>query len=415
MQALTFDIRPWRWVACRVLGIVARGVYFSALSGLRLRNLPEPELPGPQWVRLRTLLGGICGTDLGLILQRSHPASLLRSFTSFPVVLGHENVAVIDRVGAAVTGYAVGDRVCVEPSLSCAVRGITPLCGQCQAGLFSLCDGFLDGDLPPGTMIGLNAFTGGSWAPYFIAHVSQLHRVPDAVDDAAAVLVDPLACSLHGVLRCSPSDDQRVLVQGGGIIGIGVVAALRALDCHALVTALVRRPHQAQMMRSFGASDVILSPANESSAERYDRVAAAVAGRRVPAGFGNQALIGGFDVVYDCVGTGAGLTDAMKFARSRGTVVALGTCGISIVDTTPLWFNEVTVLGGYGRQIENAAGEPARHTYRLVLDLMGAGKLPTDGLLTHTFALPDYRAALRTAASRGRVPAVKVAFRHESS
>jgi threonine dehydrogenase-like Zn-dependent dehydrogenase len=413
MLALTFDISPWRWVTCKALGTIAPSVYFSALSGLRLRNIPEPELPGPQWVRLRTLLGGICGTDLGLILQRSHPASLLRSFTSFPVILGHENVAVIDRTGPAVTGFAIGDRVCVEPSLSCAVRGISPPCPQCAAGLFCLCDHFLDGGLPRGTMVGLNAFTGGSWAPYFVAHASQLHRVPKSVDDTAAVLVDPLACALHGVLRRVPADGHQVLVQGGGIIGIGVVLGLRALDCTAHVTALVRHRHQAESMRTFGANDVIVSSARESSGARYDRVAAAVGGRRVPAGFGNQALVGGFDLVYDCVGTGSSLTDALKFTRPRGTVVALGTSGISIVDTTPLWFNEVTLLGGYGRQIENTAKGPARHTYGLALDLIASGKLQTEGLLTHTFVLADYRQALRTAASRARCPVLKVAFRYE--
>ena len=261
-------------------------------------------------------------------------------------------------------------------------------------------------------MIGLNAFTGGSWAPHFLAHESQLHRVPDAVDDEAAVLVDPLACALHGVLRRPPADDERVLVQGSGIIAMGVVMGLRSLDCRARVTALVRHRDRGELLRSFGADDIVLSPASDSSGARYDRVAAAVGGRRVPAGFGNQALVGGYDLVYDCVGTGSGLTDAVKFARSRGTVVALGTSGISIVDTTPLWFNEVTVMGAYGRQMEDNTTGPARHTYRMILDLMGSGRLGHKGLLTHTFALTDYRQALGTALGRGRGRAVKVAFRH---
>ena len=218
----------------------------SALSGLRLRDVPEPDLPGADWVRLRTLLGGVCGTDLNLVLQRLHPANILRSFTSFPIVLGHENVAVIDQVGSAVSGWEVGQRVTVESSLSCVVRGISPMCPQCAAGRFSLCDNYLEGNLPRGTMLGMNNFTGGSWAPHFVAHISQLHPVPDALDDETAVLVDPLACALHGVLRHRPADDERVLVQGAGIIGMGVVLGLRALGCGAAVTTLVRHPHQAE-------------------------------------------------------------------------------------------------------------------------------------------------------------------------
>lgn len=412
MRALTFDVSAWRWLACKAGGLISRRAYTSPLSGLRLREIPEPELPGPQWVRLRTALGGICGTDLDLIRQRVHPANILRSFTSFPMVLGHENVAVIDRVGSAVEGWRVGRRVCVEPTLSCAVRAISPPCRQCAAGLFALCEHFLDGELPRGTMLGANSFTGGSWAPYFLAHASQLHGVPDAVDDEAAVLVDPLACALHAVLRHRPHDDQRVLIQGGGIIAIGVAAALRALGCLAHVTALVRHRFQAELMQSRGVNHVIISPRRDSSARRYDRIAAAIGGRRVPAAFGNQALIGGFDVVYDCIGSGAALTDAMKFTRPRGTVVALGTSQISVVDTTPLWFSELNVVGAYGRQLEVTPGGAPEHTYRLTFDLMTSGKLRVDGLLTHTFKLADYRLALRTLTARRQTAAVKVAFRH---
>lgn len=415
MLALTLDIRAWRWLACKALGTVVRGVYFSALSGLRLRQVPEPKLPGPQWVRVRTLLGGICGTDLSLILQRLHPASVLRSFTSFPVVLGHENVGVIDRVGPQVTGWQVGQRVCVEPSLSCAARGIKPPCPQCAAGRFSLCDNFLGGDLPRGTMLGMNSFTGGSWAPYFVAHLSQLQPVPDTVDAAQAVLVDPLACCLHGVLRRRPADDERVLVQGAGIIGIGLVACLRAVGCAAPITALVRHPYQADWMRSCGANEVMVIPRGSSSGERYDRIAAAVGGRRVPGGFGNQTLIGGYDVVYDCVGTGRSLSDAMKFTRPRGTTVALGTSHISVLDTTPLWFKELSVLGVYGRQLESVAAGPPVHTYQLVFDLLSSGKLNTDGWLTHAFPLDQYRQALRTLTTRSRTPVLKVAFRYPSA
>jgi len=412
MQALTFDIRSWRWIACKALGTLRREVYFSRLSGLRLREVPEPELPGPQWVRLRTILGGVCGTDLGLILQRNHPASLLRSFSSFPFVLGHENVAVIDQVGPAVTGWQVGQRVCVESSLSCSVRGITPPCRECQAGRFALCENFLDGHLPRGTMLGMNSFTGGSWAPYFVAHASQLHAVPERLSDSAAVLVDPLACALHGVLRHRPADDQRVLVQGGGIIGLGVVACLRALGCAAQVTALVRHAHQGEQMMEAGADECIVTPRSDSNARRYDRVATAVGGRRVPAGFGNQALLGGYHVVYDCVGTGASLTDAMKFTRPRGTTVLLGTSQITVVDTTPLWFSELTVLGAYGREMEQVDRRPARHTYRLVFDLMQSAKLKTARFPIQTYPLRDYQRALRAAASRGRTRAVKIAFAH---
>jgi threonine dehydrogenase-like Zn-dependent dehydrogenase len=158
---------------------------------------------------------------------------------------------------------------------------------------------------------------------------------------------------------------------------------------------------------------VIRWPRRLSHASRYDRIAELVGGRRVPALFGNQMLLGGFDLVYDCIGTGRSLTDAMKFVRPRGVVVAMGTSQISVVDTTPLWFSEICVLGSYGRQIERAGGVD-RHTYQLVFEMLQTGRLSTDGLLTHTFALREYRAAFHALARRSAGQVVKAAFRHES-
>lgn len=400
-------------MACKAVGRFWPGAYASRISGLRYREMPDPELPGEHWVRLRSILGGICGTDLALILQRQHPATILRSLTSFPVVLGHENVSQIEAVGAGVTGWQVGQRVCVEPALACASRGIHPPCAPCAAGLFSLCEHTTVGDLPRGTMLGMNRFTSGSWAPRFVAHQCQLHAVPEEVADRVAVLVDPLACALHAVLRRPPGDEERVLVLGGGIIGMGIAACLRAMGNRAHLTAMVRHPYQGERMRETGADAVIVSGRRESHAQRYDRVAAAAGGRRISALFGNQGLIGGFDLSYDCIGTGRSLTDCMNFVRARGTVVEVGTTQIAMVDSTSLWMSELTVLGAYGRQIEQYNGR-AMHTYDLVFELIQSGKLQVEGWLSRTYRPAEYRRALADLTSRGRSQIIKAAFVHDA-
>jgi threonine dehydrogenase-like Zn-dependent dehydrogenase len=120
-------------------------------------------------------------------------------------------------------------------------------------------------------------------------------------------------------------------------------------------------------------------------------------------------LIGGFDLTYDCVGSGPGLSDAMKWTRPRGTVVAVGTSQIGVVDSTPLWFTELNLVGCNGRAIEEVDGRKL-HTYELVFDWLRAGRLKLDGLLTHRFRLADYRAAFQTIATRGRAGLIKAAF-----
>jgi L-iditol 2-dehydrogenase len=409
MKALIYNPTPVRWMACKAAGWLWPAAYWSRLSGLRYAEVAVPDLPTGEWVRLRTVLGGICGTDLALIFQRSHPATVLRALTSFPVILGHENVAVVDAVGPAVTGWQVGQRVCVEPAVSCAARGIAPPCGPCSAGLFALCENQAGGGLPKGTMVGMNNFTGGSWAPYFVAHHSQLHAVPEGLSDEAAVLVDPLACALHAVLRRRPMDTERVLVVGSGIIGLGIVASLRAVGCRCPVAALVRHGHQGEAMRAAGADQIVLCPPGTSGAQRYEQVAAAIGGRRIPSLFGHQSLMGGFEVAYDCVGTGRSLTDCMNFVHARGTVVEVGTTQIGIIDATSLWMSELTVLGAYGRQFEPTDGQ-ARHTYELVFDLLRSGKLQVEGWLSRTYRPADYRRALADLTVPGKSRIIKAAF-----
>ncbi|UCG34494.1 MAG: zinc-binding dehydrogenase [Phycisphaerales bacterium] len=394
MKAVTFKSTVVRYLACKMLGLLWPGTYWSHISGLRLAEVPAPELPTAHWVRLRTILGGICGTDLAAIFLRAHPASFLQSLAAMPYGLGHECVAVIDEVGRAVTDYKPGDRVVIEPSLSCAAREIDPSCAPCAAGNFTLCENLHRGTLPPAYMTGYNNFTGGSWGERFVAHSWQLHRVPDSLPDEQAVLTDPLACSLHGVLRHRPADNHHALVQGGGIIALGTIAALRALRCRAEVTALVYTAFQEELARKLGADHVIRHAARMPSRRRYDDIAGYVGGRRVPGLFGNQGLFGGFDTVYSCAGGGAALTDAAKFTRARGTLVILGTGSICVFDSTPLWFAELNVIGCNGRQIEEYDGRRL-HTYRVLFELIERGAFDPAAFPTRTYPLSEYRAALR--------------------
>lgn len=394
---------------CRAAGLFTPRAYYGPLSMLRLRELPMPTLPGSQWVRLRTRLGGICGTDLSLIAQRNHPATILQRFASFPAVLGHENVATIDALGDAVRGWAVGQRVCVEPSLGCAGRGVEPLCTQCAEGRCSMCEHGGDAELPPRALLGLNRLTGGSWSEFFVAHVSQLHAVSDSLPDEQAVLIDPLASAAHAVLRRPPRDGERILVNGAGIIALGVIAAIRALGWRNEIVATARHAFQANLARSVGATDAVEIPRRARQSVRYETIARRVGGRRVEGRFGNQGLLGGFDLTYDCTGSGAGMTDAMKWTRARGCVVMVGTSGITLLDTTPLWFDELEIIGANGRQIEGAEVGNV-HTYELLMRWATSGRLRLDAFPVRTYRLESYRTALGDLLSHGRKGVLKAAF-----
>ncbi|MDI7275257.1 MAG: alcohol dehydrogenase catalytic domain-containing protein, partial [Anaerolineae bacterium] len=195
MRALQISDSVPRYLLTKVLGRVYRPAHWGPFGLLQCREVPEPALPGPQWVKVRTRLGGICGSDLHSILLGDSPA--LSALTSFPFTLGHENVGVVAEVGPEVEGFQVGGRVVALSLLTCAARGVAEPCRFCRRGDYSLCQSFASGNLSPGIGVGYCRDTGGSWSACFVAHQSQLYAVPDRVSDENAVMVDAFSCGLH--------------------------------------------------------------------------------------------------------------------------------------------------------------------------------------------------------------------------
>jgi len=411
MRALVYQIHPLGWLACKALKGFWPSLRFSRVGGLGLRDVAVPPLPGDDWVLCRTLLGGICGTDLSILNQAQPADSILQAFSSSPMVLGHENVAVVERIGPLVGGEWLGRRVCVEPTLCCAVRGIEPPCRPCREGRFGVCENFgADGAgssrLPPGTSIGYNRATGGAFGEFFVAHQSQLVPVPEGMSDEQAVLTDPLACSLHAVLRVDLSAARRVLVYGAGVIGLGVISALRATGYRGVIDALDRSGYLGDLARSMGADEFLLPP--RRPADRFAAIAQRTGGTVHRVRLGNHMLSGGYDAVFDCVGGSESLDECLKWCAAGGQAVLVGTGG-SAADLTAVWFTELRVLGAYGRGMEQFEGRRIG-TYPLVHEWMACGRLKTEGLLTHTFPQADYRHALDVASRKSAWRAVKVAF-----
>ncbi|MBI5723494.1 MAG: alcohol dehydrogenase catalytic domain-containing protein [Planctomycetes bacterium] len=414
MKAILYDIKPAGWAACFLLKRFWPGCVLTRMGGLSLRDVSAPQLPGDDWVLVRTLMAGICGTDLTIIAHRQPPDSILQAFSSMPMGLGHENVGIVEQVGKAVDRSWLGKRVCVEPTLCCQVRGIDPPCGPCRAGQFGACENFGNSGggkygLPAGTSIGYNARTGGAYGEQFTAHVSQLIAVPDEMTDDLAVMTDPLACSLHAALRADLMDAKSVLVYGSGMLGLGLIVCLRAINFTGTIDVVARGSHAEKFARAMGANEFLVLPGR--TRERFDMIAGRTGSTVQQVRFGNCMLSGGYDVVFDCVGTRRSLEESIKWTAARGQIVLLGTAHGGKLDLTPIWFRELKVIGAYGRQIETFE-EKQIGTYQLVHELALDGSLNSAivGLLTHRFRLEDYKQAFRTAINKSASGAVKVAF-----
>src|SRR5712664_4128120 len=349
----------------------------SALSMLKLGDVAEPELPTREWVRVMPTLSGVCGSDLAAI--GGHASLYLDPLTSYPFVPGHEVVGTLED----------GTRVVVEPALGCKVRGVEPPCPRCAEGRPGLCYNVTEGPIEVGLQTGYCADTGGGWGEVLVAHPSQLHVVPTALSDEAAVLIEPFACCVHAALRGGATKDDIVVVSGAGTIGLLTVAAVKLFTPPKRLIAIAKHPTQRDLARKLGADQVV------APADVFQRVRFATGARRLD-GMNRSLLLGGAD----------SLNDAVRFTREGGTVVAVGMPGEEKVDWAPIWQRELTVTGAYAYGSEPK--RKGRRTFELALE--AAPEMHLEELVGPLFGLGEYRDAIAYAMSAGRLGAVKVGF-----
>jgi erythritol/L-threitol dehydrogenase len=398
MKALVYYRSVPRYLLSKGLSRVWPRTFWSRLAPLRLQEV-EFSLPGPDWVRLRPRMCGICGSDLNLL--KGAESFLLEPYASLPAVLGHEVVAEVLESPAG-SDWREGERVVVEPILPCEVRGL-PACRFCAAGDYNLCENFLEGNLAPGASMGFVRGVGGGLAEMMAAHPSRLVRAPDHLPDEVAVLTDSLASALQPVLDHFPEDRDTVVIYGAGIIGQHLVRLLRALGCAARLVMVARYPVQQELAREGGA-DVVLS--NPSRAALGDAVGA----RLVPTTLGGGNLEGGADRFFDCVGSKGSLQEGLLALRSRGTYVLVATAAsLGPVDFSSLCFRELRLTGSLMFAHSVFRGERVR-TYEKAVELLARGDYPTRGLVSHVFRLEDYRQAFQAALDKRGHQSLKVAF-----
>ncbi len=385
------------------LGPRGRSLCTGAVSPVALRDISPSNLPTQQWVRVAPHLTGVCGSDLATICAKGSP--YLAPITSMPFVMGHEVVGTVIETGRDVTRVAEGDRVVLHPALGCEVRGISPPCDACSQGRDALCRNVLRGDISSGIQTGYCRDTGGGFSEQFVAHQSQLYKIPESLDDVAAVLIEPFACAVHGALRAEVGDSDCVLVIGCGAIGLLTIAALRGLGCSAQIVAIARHDHQREHAKRLGANEVIESP--RSVASRFSAWAKALDAEVLDPELGKPAVIGGAGVTFDCVGTPQSIDDGLRFTRGGGTFVLVGMPGApAAIDWTPLWFKELTVRAAYAYGPERRP-DGVRDTFEIAIDLMQSLGPKLTPLVGSPFELGDYQAALRSALNTGTSGVVK--------
>jgi threonine dehydrogenase-like Zn-dependent dehydrogenase len=386
-------LEMFRSVPKTIIGKAAGGRIPMLLSGvaapLRLVTLDPPKARGTEWARLKVLLSGICGSDLGMLSGKT--SLYFSAVVSLPFVPGHEVVAeLMDDCG----DLPAGTRVVVDPVLTCAARGVEE-CEACSSGRTNLCSRITVGDLSAGLQTGFCHDTGGGWSQQLIAHRSQLHRVPEGYADEQALLMEPLACAVHTALRANVRAGDRVLVSGAGSVGLLATLALRELTDAGEILVVAKHGHQRELALEFGASDVV------APKETLRRIRRATGAFQLEPDLSAPYLLGGVDVAIDAVGSSASLETCLHATRGGGRVVLSGMPAKA--DLSAAWFRELEVVGTYA----SARGEDA---FVKAGDLAGHDAMARMAKTVATYPLHRWREALDHAHSAGRLGTVKVAF-----
>jgi threonine dehydrogenase-like Zn-dependent dehydrogenase len=410
VKTLVFERNLARFAASRVVSSFGSG-RAAGIGPLRLVDADPPAPPGPGWHAVRPLLSGICGSDLAALDGRS--SRYFEELVSFPFVPGHEVVGRLEEAATASDGTELpaGSRVVLEPVLGCAARELDPPCDSCARGDTGDCQRVAFGHLRPGLQTGFCADTGGGWsAAGLVAHNSQLHRVPDPLDDEDAVTVEPIACAVHAILASGGHEDDVVAVVGAGMVGLAVVTALGQLAGRGMTPApgavLVggRYSHQRRLAEMLGASEALDS----------DQLSRAVRRRSRSFSIGTSPtrgaqLTGGADIVFDCVGSGASLSQSLAIVRPRGKVVLVGMPSRASIDLAPLWHREIALIGAYAYGTERVTGGMAPfRTFPLAIEVASAAH--TGRLVSAGYPLDRFEEALRHAGGAGHRGAVRVVF-----
>lgn len=401
MWTSTLEMNIQRILPTRIMGSFWSGAYFSSFAPLQVKNLPRQPLASnnSNWVRVHNHLAGICGSDLHLVFAdgdlRIAPAALPAHERSYP---GHEVVGEVIEIGDQVQNLRVGDRVVLQAGPHCLSAGIQPPCHACATGNYNLCE-IRDFSGPQQI--------GGGWSEEMLLREQQLFHIPDEMDDEQAVLLEPTAVAVRSVLRRVPRPGEKVLIVGAGTIGLLTLQVVRALAPQAEISVLARHNFQVEQATRLGAAHIIYNH------DSYESIERATGARLYTGVLGNKMLLGGYHCIYDTVGTSQTLHDSLRWARAGGTVVVVGVNLHHLrLDLSPIWYQEVSLIGTVGHGMENwpIGTTHQRSTFAIASDLITNKLLHPERLITHRFALSNFREALQAAAHKTESRAIKVIF-----
>ncbi len=323
----------------------------------RLERVPVPR-PGPHEILTQVELVGICMGDIKTF--RGAPSfwgdAAQPRYVKPPMIPGHEFVCRVVALGegAEHRGVAIGDRVISEQIVPCWG------CRFCNHGQYWMCQKH--------DLYGFQNNVQGAMAQYMIfTKEGIVHKVPDRIPPDEAILIEPLACSLHAADRANVGFDDVVVVAGAGTLGLGIIGAVRMRNPKKLI-ALDMKPERAALALRMGADEVW----NPGEVDVLEKI------HSITDGYG-------CDIYIEATGHHRAVNQGLAMLRKLGRFVEFS-----------VFNDEATVdwsIIGDRKELDVLGAHLGPYMYPRAIDFIDARKIDMRGIVTHKFPLAQFAEA----------------------
>lgn len=298
------------------------------------RDIPQPAAGD---VRVKIKLAGICGSDSHI--YRGH-----NPFAKYPRVIGHEFFGVIDAVGEGVSDARLGERVSVDPVISCGQ------CYPCSIGKPNVCT----------SLVVLGVHRDGGFSEYAVVPAGNAWTIPDSIEDKHAVMVEPFTIAANVTGQAQPTEQDVALIYGAGPMGLVTVQALKGVYKVKQVIVVDRIAERLAMAERCGA-DWTFDNSSQSLQEALEEK-------------GIRPTL-----IVDAACHPSILQEAVNLASPAGRIVLMG------FSSDP---SQVAQQGITGKELTIYSSRLNANKFPVVIDWLKKGLIDPDKLITHVM---DYR------------------------
>lgn len=317
------------------------------LTGDRVLEIRATKMPfvGKDDLLIQTGHVGICGSDASCFLD---PTRGGHRSVPFPIILGHECAGTVIGVGSDVTGFAVGDRVAMEPGVPCMK------CSYCMKGQYNLCVNM--------DFMGATPYHRAAFQRYISHPAMMCFKLPDNVSTLEGAMVEPLAVGMHAATRAQAEPGKSVLILGSGCIGLMVLMACKARGVSDIIIADIFE-NRLNKAREIGVRAAI----NVGETDLFEEVMRLTAGK-------------GADIVFEAAGNEKTCAQAQTLACSGGKIAMVG----NVHDDVPYNFMRLST-----REIDILGVFRYRNVFAMLVEAIAAGTIDVKTVCTDLYKFED--------------------------